>query len=76
VAGQQEVADPSPDHPLYTKHRLGPGSNLWLISVNEGWRSTIVASGMYENTADWLIEQIQGKPFPWPGSVTTEGKNG
>ena len=36
---------------------------LWLISCDEGWRQSIVCEGLYEWTADWLLEQIQGKPF-------------
>jgi len=36
---------------------------LWLITCDEGWRSSIVCTDMYEWAADWLLEQIQGKPF-------------
>lgn len=40
-----------------------PGTQLWMIVCDEGWRESIVCSRMYEWAADWLIEQIQGKPY-------------
>jgi len=53
--------------PLYRKVLYkGPpehATSLWFISCDEGWRTSIVCNGMYEWTADWLLEQIQGKPF-------------
>ena len=39
------------------------GTQLWMICCDEGWRESIVCGGMYEWAADWLIEQIQGKPY-------------
>lgn len=55
------------DGPVYRKVLYkGPPEHatpLWLISCDEGWRSSIVCEGMYEWAADWLLEQIQGKPF-------------
>lgn len=36
---------------------------LFMIVVDEGWRESILCSGMYEWAADWLVEQVQGKIF-------------
>lgn len=41
----------------------GGATNLWLVTVDEGWRTSIVCSGMYEWAAHWLVEQIQHKPY-------------
>lgn len=63
---------PSEQHPVYAKIPEASGSNLFILQCDEGWRTTVVASGMYEHVADWLISLIQGKPFPHPQrGVTT-----
>lgn len=36
---------------------------LFFIVCDEGWCESIVCSGMYEGVADWLLEQLQGKPY-------------
>lgn len=55
---------PTPEKPHYAKIPSSLGAtNLYSITVDEGWRSTIVCSDMYEWAADWLVEQLQGKPF-------------
>jgi hypothetical protein len=61
IGGQHPAPDPTPERPLYAKVREA-GRNLWIVTIDEGWRSTILCSGMYEEMADWLIGQIQGKP--------------
>jgi hypothetical protein len=43
----------SPDH----------ATPIFGISCEEGWRQSIVCTGMYEWAADWLVEQLQDKPF-------------
>ena len=57
----------SVEKPVYSKFKYDPGyetgTQLFSISVNEGWRQSILCDGMYEWAADWLIEQLQGKPF-------------
>ena len=54
----------TPEKPLYAKIPSSLGTtNLYSITVDEGWRSTIVCSDMYEWAADWLVEELQGKPF-------------
>jgi hypothetical protein len=71
IGGQHQPPDPTPERPLYAKVREA-GRNLWIVTVDEGWRSTILCSGMYEEVADWLIGQIQGKPTYRPFSATPE----
>jgi hypothetical protein len=53
------------EHPLYRKvlEDNGYATKTYLVNCDEGWRESIVCTGMYEYVADWLIEQIQGKPF-------------
>lgn len=36
---------------------------VFMITVDEGWRSSILCDGMYEWAARWLVDQLQGKPF-------------
>jgi hypothetical protein len=35
----------------------------FLIVCDEGWCEKIVCTGMYGWAADWLLEEIQGKPY-------------
>lgn len=65
------MAEPSTEHPLYAKVREREDSRLWMITVDEGWRKSIVAEGMYEPVADWLLSLMDGKSFPGHGSVGT-----
>lgn len=55
----------SEDHPIYSKveHEDSGATRLFFITVNEGWRESIVCERMYEWAADWLVEQLQGKPY-------------
>lgn len=55
--------DATPAQPIYGKQRESETSNLWMITCNEGWRSSIVATGMYEWAADWLLEVLGRQPF-------------
>lgn len=61
--------EPSEEKPFYRKVRENGTSNLFLVSVDEGWRVQLMCSGMYEWAADWLIRQVQGKPYARPVSV-------
>jgi hypothetical protein len=56
---------PTPERPLYAKlPEPDPGATqLWFITCDEGWRSSIVCERMYEWAADWLVGQLQGKPY-------------
>lgn len=57
----------TPDRPVYSKmpdeSLKGVRRGFWIIRCDEGWRDSIVCTGMYEWAADWLVEQLQGKPF-------------
>lgn len=55
----------SEEHPVYKKvaHDDGWATQLYFIVCHEGWRESIVCERMYTWAADWLIEQIQGKPY-------------
>jgi len=41
-------------------------THLFGITCDEGWCEKIVCTGMYEYVADWLVVQLQGKPYPKP----------
>lgn len=64
----------TPEQPIYKKVRQSgpvgapePATTVFMVTCDEGWRSSIVCTDMYEWAADWLVEQIQGKPFA-PGT--------
>lgn len=51
-----------------TTYRVAPDPHsgatpLYMIVVEEGWRQTILCSGMYEWAAEWLAKTLQGKAF-------------
>lgn len=55
----------SEEKPIYAKmsQTSGCGTPFFMITVDEGWRQSIMCGDMYEWAADWLVEQLQGKPF-------------
>jgi hypothetical protein len=55
----------SPERPVYSKFRQDKESatKMFAVSCDEGWRSSIVCADMYEWAADWLVDELQGKPF-------------
>ena len=59
---------PSEEAPVYRKvydrRDDGTRSSLCMITCDEGWRSLIVCTDMYEHVADWLLDLIGGKPYP------------
>jgi hypothetical protein len=60
------TVSPTPEHPYYAKvlHDLrGQKTPMFFIICDEGWRTSIVCERLYEQTADWLVGQIQGKPY-------------
>jgi hypothetical protein len=57
------MSEPSEEHPLYKVEQQGETHHLFAVTVDEGWRSTIVCSGMYRWAAEWLVTQLQGKPY-------------
>jgi hypothetical protein len=64
-----ETTEPTPEQPVYSKVQDADSgaTQMWIVRCDEGWRESIVCEGMYEWAADWLIEQIQGRPFA-PGA--------
>ena len=65
TTGYVSTLGASEETPKYRKVRenRGTATPLFMVICDEGWRETIVCSGMYERVADWLITQVQGKPF-------------
>lgn len=52
----------SDSNPRYEATQDADG-RTWFVSVDEGWRESILCTGMYEWAAKWLAEQLQGMPF-------------
>lgn len=57
----ETAAPPSEETPVYGKvqHQAG---RLFMITCNEGWRSTILCDSMYEDDADWLLVVLGRQP--------------
>lgn len=52
------------ENPFYRKVEEDHGATpTFMVVCDEGWKESIVCNGMYGWAADWLIEQIQGKPY-------------
>lgn len=62
--------------PFYYKvaHDDGKATQLYFIVCDEGWRTSILCSQMYVWQADWLVDQLQGKPYPSSRSSESEAK--
>ena len=56
---------PSEEAPVYRKvydrRDDGTRSSLCMITCDEGWRSTILCSGVYERDADFLLSLLGRK---------------
>lgn len=52
----------SPEKVYYSKFK--DAGSFWVITWDDGARQGILCTGMFEWQADWLIEQVQGKPLP------------
>jgi len=57
VAEQRTYRDP------FTGHTTKYATQTFMVVCDEGWRESIVCCSMYDWAADWLVEQIQGKPY-------------
>lgn len=57
--------DASPERPIYTKvkHDDAWATQMYMITCDEGWRTSIVCERMYEWAADWLLTVLTGQPF-------------
>jgi hypothetical protein len=55
----------TPESPVYHAEPQGGdgATQFYMITVDEGWRSSILCTDMYPWAAEWLVEQLQGKPF-------------
>ena len=53
------------DTPVYTKlpHDDGAATQMFFILCDEGWRQSVICDHLFGWAADWLIEQIQGRPY-------------
>lgn len=38
-------------------------TTLYMITCDEGWRSSIVCCDMYEHVADWMLERLGRHPY-------------
>ena len=74
--GLEEAA--SPERPAYGKvpHDDGGATQLWMITCDEGWRSSVVCERVYEWTADWLLDVLGRRPYAAVGRqpVTVTGQ--
>lgn len=55
--------NPSSENPRYSKMRQPDTNGMYMIACDEGWRSSIVATGMYEWAADWLLGVLGRRPY-------------
>jgi hypothetical protein len=66
LAGQGLIMSPlgSPERPLYTKVKQDndDATKMYMIIVDEGWRTYILCSEMYGWAADWLLHQLAHRP--------------
>lgn len=55
----------SVEAPYYSKtlQEGGGATPRYMITVDEGWRQSILCCDMYEWAADWLVEVLQARPF-------------
>lgn len=72
MAQQQTEALPpgTPEEPTYSKFKQDDGSatQFWGINVDEGWRSWILCTDMYEWAADELLARLRENNRRWPGA--------
>jgi hypothetical protein len=73
VQSGDAVRDGTPDKPLYRKQRqserpdraVDQGTALYMITVDEGWRSWILCTDMYKWAADELLERLRESNRRW-----------
>lgn len=54
----------TPARPVYSKVEQDEGATgMFMITVDEGWRTSIVCGDMYEWAADWLLGVLGNRPF-------------
>lgn len=59
------MSDPTPKCPLYEviPQPEPAATQFYMITCDEGWRSSIVCADMYEWSANWLVNILQGRPY-------------
>lgn len=59
------VAPGTEAEPRYfrVEHPGSAATRQWMIVCDEGWRQSVVCSGMYEWAADWLLALMGRQPF-------------
>ena len=69
------MGEATPNVPVYNKFTHDPcqhakasasATTNWGIQVNEGWRSWILCTGMYEWAADELLARLRENNRRWP----------
>ena len=57
--------EPSEARPVYEKAREDEtsGTPTYMITCDEGWRRSIVCTGMYGWSADWLLTLLGNRPY-------------
>lgn len=60
------LPEPSPGHPVYKKIHQGDDASatrLFMITCDEGWRTSIICCDVYEHVADWLLGILGRQPY-------------
>lgn len=67
-----EVHEASPEKPQYRKQRQDDdkasrmATQMFMIVVDEGWRTWILCTDMYEWAADGLLAVLERSGATWP----------
>lgn len=65
------TVEPSEAHPFYRRvidSKPTNATTTYMVVCNEGWRESIVCQAVYGWAADWLVDVLQGRPYPTPWS--------
>lgn len=62
------MPEASPEEPQYSKQKQDDdgATAMFMIIVDEGWRSWILCTDMYEWAADGLLGVLRGSGKRWP----------
>ena len=63
---EEESRTASKERPTYSKFRVNQNTEstpIFGIVCDEGWRQSIVCTGMYEYAVDWLLPILQNRPY-------------
>jgi hypothetical protein len=61
----EPTTEPTPERPHYAAVLQDDGyaTPRYMVTCDEGWRSSIVCEGMYGWAAEWLVDMLQGRPY-------------